>query len=237
MSWNLYKSDDPSDKGIADMQAAIQEAGNEKILMFCATQDSGHTAHRDPYPATGCDATKLKRIGSAGIHGVRADYVHPNDVDYLFPGEIAMSAKNIVTGSSAATSLAAGLAGLILWCCALQERRRHLNDELRKTSTAAQEVKKESSARRPPQRSKSVIMMEPPQPQPQQSFVDFQSHERMYGLFDELISDPNNPLVNITSILLTAARSDDPARELVRLCRQRAYKYFETGSTAPTNGG
>ena len=129
MSWTLYAThDDPDLTGIKLMMDAIGRAEKKNIIMFCAAQDNGFQAHRDPYPAKSCNPKTMKRIGSAGLHGERSGYVHPKEVDYLFPGEVAMSSENICTGSSASTALASGLAGLILWCCAFKKSDAALGD-------------------------------------------------------------------------------------------------------------
>jgi hypothetical protein len=224
MSWTLYPTpDDPNNVGIDSMMDAIERAGKKNIIMFCASQDSGFQPHREPYPAKRCDPRTMKRIGSAGLHGERSSYVNPDEVDYLFPGEIAMSSENICTGSSASTALAAGLAGLILWCCVLQEKCRIMS-ETPKASTKAQDTMKEPHPRKPLQRAPSRLL---PAQQSQVGYVDFQNHERMYGLFDSLRSSKENPLVNIASILHSAAGHDDPAGELVRLCKSKAQAFFE----------
>jgi hypothetical protein len=224
MSWTLYPtSNDPKSDGIKLMMDAIERAAKKNIIMFCASQDSGFQAHRDPYPAKECNSKTMKRIGSAGLHGERSGYVNPKEVDYLFPGEIAMSREKICTGSSASTALAAGLAGLLLWCCALQEKRRIMNEKP-KPSTKAQDTLDAPQAPKPRQRAPSRLV---PVPQPQAGYVDFQQHTRMYGLFDKLRSSTENPLVNISSILHSAAVYDDPAGELVRRCKGKAQDFFE----------
>lgn len=134
-----------------------------------------------------------------------------------------MSSEKICTGSSASTALAAGLAGLILWCCALQEKRRIIS-ERPKTLTEAQDTMKEPHSPKPPQRVPSTLDLPP---QPQAGYVDFQKHARMYGLFDSLRSSTENPLVNIASILHSATGHNDPAGELVRRCKSKAQDFFE----------
>jgi hypothetical protein len=137
--------------------------------MFCASQDGGFQAHREPYPAKKCNSKTMKRIGSAGLHGERSAYVDPAEVDYLFPGEIAMSRKKICSGSSASTALAAGLAGLILWCCALEGQQRNISKGLT-ASRKAQDTMKEPPLPKPLQRAPSRLVSGP---QPQAGCVDF----------------------------------------------------------------
>jgi hypothetical protein len=234
MSWTIYQSPDPNDDGLSKMKEAMTKAEKKNILMFCASQDSGFSGHRKPYPATNRNPMTVKRIGSAGIYGERSEYVNPDEVEYLFPGEVAMSEKQVCSGSSAATALAAGLAGLILWCCALQEKRRALEAERLKAAakSADTNASKDAGLMKPPLRrasSKWPTATPPPPMEP----VDFQNYERMYGLFDVLKSSEQNPLVNITKILHEAAASEDPARELVRKCRNEAHRYFEKGKSGP----
>ena len=224
MSWTIYQSKDSNDDGLSKMKDAMEKAEKRNIIMFCASQDSGFSGHRKPYPATN-RTSGVKRIGSAGVYGERSEYVNPEEVDYLFPGEVAMSDEQVCSGSSAATALAAGLAGLILWCCALQEKRR-ITDQKPKAVAKINDANKESETITPLKRANSKLTAVPEIPQSRTEHVDFQNYERMYGLFDVLCSK-ENPLVNITPLLHAAAKDADPARALVQHCRGYAHKFFE----------
>ncbi|KAJ8127354.1 hypothetical protein O1611_g6283 [Lasiodiplodia mahajangana] len=218
MSWTIYNSRGRNDDDVTRLMDALRRAEDANIIMFCACQDSGYSGHREPYPATSCNSKTMKRIGSAGAYGERSEYVNPKEVDYLFPGEVAMSQEKVCSGSSAATALAAGLAGLILWCCALQTRGT--GDEKPKPTVRTNSTHQDHT---PHKTANSKAMMSPETTGP----INFQNHDRMYRLFDNLRSSEENPLVNITPLLRNAAKKDDPAKELVRLCAMKSYKYSD----------
>lgn len=233
MSWTIYHHEtaETNDKGLSDMKAAMEEAAKRNILMFCAAQDSGYSSYRKPYPATECDPRAVKRVGSAGIYGERCEYVHPTEVDYLLPGEIALSSDSKISGSSAATALASGLAGLILWCFALHEREMEAANGAKKL---AAKVNKPPHGDREPdaslQRVNSKLASQKPTANTEGSSkgsdANFQKHKVMYGLFDSLCGKPNNtkasnPFVNITPLLHQAAKDHDPVSRLTKLCNER----------------
>ncbi len=238
MSWTIYQTQSGGDDdGLLKLKKAIEHAGSKNIIMFCASEDSGYSSYRKPYPATGCDLRFMKRVGSAGVYGERSDYVNPDQVDYLFPGEIATQHQGC-SGSSAATALAAGLAGLILWCSALQS-----SAAVEKPTKPVPNV----GTRRGPDSFggslKRVNSGLPPadhhgktataaQSTPERA--DFQSHSRMFGLFDTLRSSNENPLVNITAQLYEAANMSNPAKELIELCKLKAHEFFKKDGTITT---
>jgi hypothetical protein len=231
MSWTIYKSsDDPADEGIKSMQTAVKNAEAKNIIMFCASQDSGWAGYRKPYPATERNTDTLKRVGSAGIHGGRSDYVNPKEVDYLFPGEVAMAGRAMsanISGSSAATALAAGLAGLIMWCCALKEKQRPAEKVMKPTTARKEAV---SVAMPPPKRANTGMADKLATPQAPKKPVNFQNHAQMYGLFTALQSSRDNPLVNIGPILHAAAGHEDPAGDLVQRCRKEIFRITDDSS-------
>ncbi|KAF3904384.1 hypothetical protein ABW21_db0201646 [Orbilia brochopaga] len=225
MSWTIYQSADNKD-GIGELEQAIREAGMEaegangeryNTLMFCASEDSGFTSFREPYPATRCDTRIIKRVGSAGVYGERSEYVDPKTIDYLFPGEI-VSSRDVCSGSSASTALAAGLSALVLWCAALTAQ----------TSPPIAEARTPVGA--PPRRADSMFpnggMRAAGTGIPSQK-INFQTHERMYGLFDALKSSMDNPFVNIIRILHDAAAADDPPAKLIELCKSKIPDLFK----------
>jgi hypothetical protein len=61
--------------GLFKLKKAIERAGQNDIIMFCASEDGGYASFKSPYPATDCDQRIMKRIGSAGTYGERSDYV------------------------------------------------------------------------------------------------------------------------------------------------------------------
>src|SRR5277367_6377348 len=113
MSWTMYETESGDNvDGIRLLKKSIEDAANEDILLYCACEDQGQVGRGEkPYPAN-CGTNKIKRVGAAGAYGEISKRVDSNEVDYLFPGEIALK-KEICTGSSAATALAAGLAAMI----------------------------------------------------------------------------------------------------------------------------
>lgn len=222
MSWTVYPTMGANDPGLTKMTEALKRAENKNIIMFCASQDSEYVGHRDPYPATNCNSKALKRIGSAGIYGERSEYVKPKDIDYLFPGEIAMSPDKVCSGSSAATALAAGLAGLILWCCALLQRREGVeeSDGKAKHKNVNKETERNFTDKSIQETSKAAAQIT--------EDLNFQTHERMYGLFDELTGgNKENPLVNVTGILFNSALNSDPAKSLVESCKHEVRRFFK----------
>lgn len=203
MSWTMYKAGDNND-GINKLVDTIKNAGKKikgkdsdtrNTLMFCASEDSSHSSYRQPYPATDYNDKIIKRVGSAGIYGERANYVDPEAIDYLFPGEI-VSSRKLCSGSSTSTALAAGLSALILWCAALQKAEAN------------------------PSSSTTEAKMHPVGPLGTgHERINFQTHTCMYGLFDDLRSSKQNPLVNITKILHEAAAQDNPPAALIEHCK------------------
>jgi hypothetical protein len=179
---------------------------------------------------------------------------NPAAIDYLFPGEIAMPEGTDITGSAAATALAAGLAGLILWCGAFlnmqanSAKGRAANAEIKSPTafysgpSANNEAVPTPTSDRPMgdpfgPLKRTNTKLDPyatPTNGPASQFEDndFQSHARMYGLYDALRSSKENPLVNIAGIMIKAANSDDPAREFIELCKKKAHEFFEQGTMA-----
>ncbi|KAK6355547.1 hypothetical protein TWF696_004646 [Orbilia brochopaga] len=222
MSWTIYQLTD-NKKGIGELKDAIQYAGKEmkgangeicNTLMFCASEDSGFTAYRQPYPATDCDTNVIKRVGAAGIYGERSEYVNPNKIDYLFPGEI-VSTRDVCSGSSASTALAAGLSALILWCAALQSAKAgSLSNGVEMKTQPGAPLKRVTSMH-----SKAALDTNTADTTTSQQRINFQTHRRMYGLFDKLKSSQENPFVNIIGILREAAEDNDPPAKLIELCK------------------
>ncbi|KAF9763811.1 hypothetical protein IL306_002980 [Fusarium sp. DS 682] len=121
MAWTI---DPPKDeKERRDLDSAVVEAANANILMFCSARDKGaDSALTYPSKAT----TKIFTIGAANSSGASLDYVgNPTKLSYTFPGHKvkvddgpnpSKTTPQTADGSSVATSLAAGLAALILYC-------------------------------------------------------------------------------------------------------------------------
>lgn len=233
MSWTIYQTREQGDNasGITKLKDAIEYAGRKNVIMFCASEDRGFSSSEQPYPATDCNPNILKCVGAAGTYGERSQYVNPNHIDYLFPGEIAVAYKlstgeSRVSGSSAATALAAGLAGLILWCDALSAMKPGNSQSLsgsgkplvRTASTSS--MTDNTVSLNKTKSMKKTGTMQPPPPPPPLRISDFQTHKRMYGLLDKLRSSDENPFINVTPILNDAAKHVDPPARLIELCRE-----------------
>jgi subtilisin family serine protease len=122
MSWTIERTD-TNEKGIAELEKAIELAASEGILMFCAATDQG--AYIDnSYPAAS-STKKLFKIGAAEASGTAIKWLgDPRAVDFIFPGhnvvkerpgDVPIDKHTSLTGSSVATALAAGLAAVILY--------------------------------------------------------------------------------------------------------------------------
>ncbi|KAI1110437.1 hypothetical protein F5Y14DRAFT_363061 [Nemania sp. NC0429] len=121
MSWSIRGR-----SGITDLANAIKAADAKRILMFCASPDDGTTTD-NTYPAKEPSCIK---IGACTATGAILSWVSDQSAEYLLPGE----APGLETdpgaepsswnnyghigsfGSSVSTALAAGLAGVILFC-------------------------------------------------------------------------------------------------------------------------
>ncbi|KAF3062822.1 hypothetical protein GL218_09462 [Daldinia childiae] len=117
MSWNIERSRS-NEADIDALASQIKIAANRNIIMYCAAQDKGQLGNSETevYPA-GSDTTKLRIVGAADPTGHPLNIVDTNKVHYLFPGEVILENDNkAITGSSAATALAAGTAAMILFC-------------------------------------------------------------------------------------------------------------------------
>lgn len=116
MSWSIELGGGPEhDKGIGNLKEAIERAKGSNILMFCAASDQGASSKIN-YPATWGNCI---RIGAATTTGEKLAWVG-DDIDFLFPGEnisfVPTEGGPTINkpGSSVATALASGYAGLIL---------------------------------------------------------------------------------------------------------------------------
>ncbi|KAI1372688.1 hypothetical protein F4677DRAFT_462842 [Hypoxylon crocopeplum] len=117
MSWNIERNRS-NEADIDALASQIKVAANRNIIMYCAAQDKGQlgSSEVEVYPA-GSDTTKLKIVGAADATGHPLNIVDTDKVHYLFPGEVILENDGkTITGSSAATALAAGTAAMILFC-------------------------------------------------------------------------------------------------------------------------
>lgn len=149
MSWSIG-----SNLPLCELEAALDEAHKERIIMFCASIDEGPTAVDRTYPGKNANCIK---IGASTWSGARLSWVSESNSQFLLPGEapplktaaslasslgkksvaggsntVAATASSAAAaaaasmasgyphrglfGSSVATALAAGLAGVLLYC-------------------------------------------------------------------------------------------------------------------------
>ena len=125
MSWTIDPPDDENDK--RDLEGAILEAAKEDILMFCSAKDKG-AKQTSSFPSLATN--KIFKIGAAEASGAPDAWVGDlTRIDFTFPGnQVELEGlgndinKEVVSGSSVATALAAGLAALILYCVQVRVR-------------------------------------------------------------------------------------------------------------------
>lgn len=123
---------DSNEEDIRDLEKALKTAVDKGILIFCASPDEGSqtdATFRQYYPV-GYDevSSRLFKIGAATAHnrGI-AQSARDSQLDFLLPGhEIEAvgenpmrDGKSLLTGSSVATALAAGVAALVIYCVRL----------------------------------------------------------------------------------------------------------------------
>ncbi|PTB48854.1 hypothetical protein M431DRAFT_546179 [Trichoderma harzianum CBS 226.95] len=123
MSWTI-ESNSVEGGEIKQLKDAISLAESKNILMFCSADDKGAISSDRCYPNAW---KKSLLIGAANETGSMCDWVpaHQSSEMFIFPGlNIPFSPwidapDNFESGSSVATAIAAGLAGVLLFCDAL----------------------------------------------------------------------------------------------------------------------
>lgn len=115
MSWSI-----DSNTSITELDKALTAAEEANIIMFCASIDRGPTVTDQTYPGRNKNCIK---IGASTAKGNRLTWVSKEDSDFLAPGEGIQPAETHLWsqqsepfGSSVSTALAAGLAGVLLYC-------------------------------------------------------------------------------------------------------------------------
>jgi subtilisin family serine protease len=133
MSWTI---DAAETDDINALKRAVERAGENGIIMYCAAKDEGKDAAKKEIYPYDSGPKVIKRIGATDSFGKKLRYVLERDTDYFLPGEdlteqlplqgtaSVEETKNHREGSSEATALAAGLAALILACFAEVEGKK-----------------------------------------------------------------------------------------------------------------
>lgn len=122
MSWSIKASESSHDLG-----PALQEADGDHVVMFCSSTDEGATSNDSTYPGL---VKSCIKIGASTDTGARLSWVS-SESDFLLPGDASQAAREPgvsgvsgrtlnaqagLFGSSVSTALAAGLAGVLLYC-------------------------------------------------------------------------------------------------------------------------
>lgn len=126
MSWTIEKPKSARERAesqaLGDLDIALLDAASKNILMFCAARDEGlEQPNEVPFPAAS-KTGNIFVIGAAAPSGAASTWVNKKAVHFLLPGtELRESRPKlmppdmpVVDGSSPATALASGLAGLLL---------------------------------------------------------------------------------------------------------------------------
>ncbi|KAJ5692998.1 hypothetical protein N7462_002421 [Penicillium macrosclerotiorum] len=125
MSWTI-PAKGPNPKDTEEFQVAIAEAIKQKKLLFCALRESEDALIEQGFYPVGLD--QVFKIGSATRSGnlVKTSSGDGKSVQFILPGLDVLSdnEENVQTlnGSSVATALASGLAGIILFCADLVDQ-------------------------------------------------------------------------------------------------------------------
>ncbi|KAI0443183.1 hypothetical protein F4803DRAFT_550444 [Xylaria telfairii] len=117
MSWTIEghsESDEPE-----PLKAAVKEARDLIIVMFCSASDQGGNSKALCYPRMWHDT--CIGIGALSVMDTPSVMLESQQVDFMFPGENIMVQNNDGTvlegsGSSFATAIATGLGGLLMYC-------------------------------------------------------------------------------------------------------------------------
>ena len=125
MSWTIERTE-YNREGIQGLETALSTAAEAGILMFCAASDQGK-GREESFPSACSLTTHIFRIGAAEASGMAWKWVTSN-VDFILPGHnivpdhprgVSLDRSRMMTGSSAATAIAAGLSALVLYCVQL----------------------------------------------------------------------------------------------------------------------
>jgi hypothetical protein len=134
MSWTIELIPNHNDKEIEDLKKAVDEAYRNNIIMLCSASDQDSASPASCYPGS---TRKCIKIGAATESGDRWSLVNEQDVDFIFPGEnVPVKPNNDspakpYNGSSVATAIAAGSAGLLLY---LDKLDSNINSDSKSTN-------------------------------------------------------------------------------------------------------
>ncbi|KAK3399636.1 peptidase S8/S53 domain-containing protein [Sordaria brevicollis] len=106
---------------IHPLDQALSDAVLNQIVMFCSSTDQGPTAVDNTYPGRNPSVIK---VGASTGQGAKLSWVSGSKSDFLLPGEATMHTPygygpnhgGTASGSSISTALAAGLAGVLIYC-------------------------------------------------------------------------------------------------------------------------
>jgi len=124
MSWTIDDIGSNS-QDLVKMSAALLKASQQNILLFCAAKDVG-ADHGQNYGYPKKSGAPMFCVGGATASGQKSGNIGKQEVDLLCPESfdpMECEAQNaeIASGSSIATALAVGLAGLLLYCVGMGE--------------------------------------------------------------------------------------------------------------------
>ncbi|KAL7952202.1 hypothetical protein V8C34DRAFT_299870 [Trichoderma compactum] len=118
MSWSIE-----ADRRLDDLETALNNALEAKTILFCSATDQGRRPGHKTYPAEIMKSTANRiRVGASTGTGEKLTWVSEPDTDFHLPGENVQPAEpdqwlqGLPYGSSISTALAAGLAGVLLYC-------------------------------------------------------------------------------------------------------------------------
>lgn len=124
MSWTIednIKNEDAQQK----LRDALATADDKNIIMVSSASDQGGNSTKT-WPG---ESGRCIRIGASTETGDKSSLVHQRDMEFLFPGEeVPLDAneehlsRTLFDGSSVATAIAAGTAGLLLYLDRLAQK-------------------------------------------------------------------------------------------------------------------
>ncbi|KAH6855890.1 hypothetical protein B0I37DRAFT_366056 [Chaetomium sp. MPI-CAGE-AT-0009] len=137
MSWTVKKEEtkeENNSKDIGDLVEALEKAAKKKLI-FCCPPDKGDLSPDElaVYFPIGSGVKDIFRIGAAKADNSAWLQAGHSIVDYILPGHEVRDADESIskkpdsfrTGSSVATALAAGLAGLVIHVVRMAAIRTH----------------------------------------------------------------------------------------------------------------